>query len=132
MSAAAELQAALVAALGAADGIAGVATGVWDGAPARPAFPYLVLGEGQSLDWSTKTAAGREHRVTVTAWDRAGEAARLHALAAAAEAAVDGLPPDLPGHWIASVAFVRTRHARPAAGPWGAQVEYRIRTMARG
>lgn len=128
MSAAIELQAALVAALAAAPGIAGVAP-VFDGAPPRQPFPYIVLGDGLSFDWSTKTERGREHRVALTLWDEAGRTARLQALIAAAETAVAALPPALPGHRIASMWLVRTRLARPATGPWAGLVEHRIRTV---
>lgn len=128
MSAALELQAALVAALMGADGIAGVASGVFDGAPPRAAFPYVVIGDGLSFDWSTKTERGREHRLAVTAWDEAGRTARLGGLVAGIEAAVAALPATLPSHRIVSVAPVRSRILRTAGGPWAGLVEHRVRT----
>jgi hypothetical protein len=129
VSAATELQVALVAALSAAPGLAGVAP-VFDGAPPRQPFPYLVLGDGLQFDWSTKTEAGREHRVGLVIWDEAGRTARLQALVAAAEAAVSGLAPALPTNRIVSTFLVRTRLSRPATGPWAGLVEHRIRTVA--
>lgn len=129
MSAAAALQAAVVAALASAEGIAGVASGVFDGAPARAAFPYVVIGNGLVFDWSTKTTSGREHRVAVNLWDKGGRAARLHGLVAAVETAVAALPPDLPGHRIVGIMLVRSRILRPARGPWAGLVEHRVRTM---
>ncbi len=129
MSAASELQAALVAALAAADGIAGVASGVYDGPPARAAFPYLVIGDGLSFDWSHKTGRGREHRLAVTIWDEAGRAARLHALVAATEAAIEGVAAALPTNRIVSrdagAQPDRARCRRALAG----SVEYRVRTL---
>lgn len=129
MSAAAELQAALIAALSAASGISGVASGVFDGAPERAAFPYLTIGDGLSFDWSTKTERGREHRLLVTAWDEAGRAARLHTLAGAIEAAIEGMASGLPSARIASLVLARNRLMRPAEGPWASAVEYRARTL---
>lgn len=129
MSAAVELQAALVAALSAAPGIAGVAP-VFDGAPPRQPFPYIVLGDGLQFDWSTKTEAGREHRVGLVIWDETGRTARLQALVAAADIAVAGLPAALPTNRIVTIVPVRTRLSRPPSGPWAGLVEYRIRTMA--
>jgi hypothetical protein len=129
MSAASELQAALVAALAGADGIDGVASGVFDGPPPRAAFPYLVVGDGLSFDWSTKDARGREHRVLITAWDDAGRAARLHGLVGAMETAIEALPRDLPSCRIASLMLVRSRILRPPGGPWAGAVEYRVRTL---
>jgi len=130
MSAASELQAALAAALGAADGIAGVVSGVFDGPPARAGFPYVVIGDGLSFDWSHKTGSGREHRLAVTVWDEAGRAARLHALVAAVEAAVEAMTAALPSHRIVSRVLVRSRIMRASAGPWAGAVEYRVRTLA--
>lgn len=129
MSAALELQAALVAALARADGIAGVASGVYDGPPPRAAYPYLVLGDGLSFDWSTKTERGREHLVAVTAWDEAGRTGRLQGLVAAIEQTVPALPPALPGHRIVTIVPVRSRILRTAGGPWAGLVEHRVRTM---
>jgi hypothetical protein len=129
MSAAAELQAALVAALAVAEGVAGVVSGVFDGAPARAAFPYLVIGDGLTTDWSHKTGRGREHRLAITAWDEAGRAARLHGIVGAVEAAIEALPPTLPHHRIASATLLRSRILRPAGGPWAGMVEYRVRTL---
>lgn len=129
MSAAIALQQALVAALGGAEGIAGVASGVFDGPPARAAFPYLAIGEGLSFDWSTKTQRGREHRVAVTAWDDADRTPRLMALLSAAADAIEGLPRDLPGHRIASLVLLRERVLRDPAGPLAGLIEYRVRTL---
>lgn len=128
MSAATELQGALVATLGTAPGIAGIAP-VFDGAPPRAPYPYIVLGDGLCFDWSTKTEQGREHRVALTVWDEAGRTARLQALVAAVEAAVAGLSPALPGNRIVSIWLVRSRIARGAAGPWAGLIEHRIRTL---
>ena len=129
MSAALELQAALVAALLAADGIAGVAE-VFDGPPARAGFPYIAVEGGVATDWSSKTTRGREHRLAITVWDENGRSARLQALMAAAGAAIEGLSSELPGHRIASIVFLRERVARGASGPWAGIVEYRVRTVA--
>ena len=130
MSAAAELQAALVGALVAADGVAGVASGVFDGPPARAAFPYLVIGETSCFDWSTKSGRGHEHRVTVSAWDEAGRTGRIFALLAAVGGAIEALPTALPGHLIVNVRPVRERLVRAPGGPWAGSIEYRVRTVA--
>jgi hypothetical protein len=129
MSAAAELQAALVAALAGAAGVAGIAQGVFDGPPPRAAFPYVVIGDGLSSDWSHSLARGREHRLAITIWDEAGRAARLHGLVGAVESAIEALPAALPHHRIASLTLLRSRILRRADGPWAGIVEYRVRTL---
>ncbi|WP_420142878.1 DUF3168 domain-containing protein [Sphingomonas sp.] len=129
MSAAAEMQAALVAALAGAEGVSEIASGVFDGPPVRAAYPYLTIGDGFTTDWSHKTGRGREHRLTIAIWDEAGRAARLHGLVGAVEAAIEALPANLPHHRIASLMLIRSRVLRPAGGPWTGMVEYRARTL---
>ena len=125
MSATSAVQTALVAAL---DGIAGL-TGVYDGPPARAAFPYAAIGAGSSTNWSHKTARGREHRLIVSIWDEAGNSARLQGLAAATEDAIEAMPRDLGEHRLVSLALIRSRIVRDGAGPWAAIIEYRARTL---
>ena len=129
MSAASELQSAVVAALGSAPGIGGIVAGVFDGPPARADFPYLVIGDGLMVDWSTKTERGREHRLAITAWDEAGRAARLHALIGAVEATLDALPAALPTNRIVSRQVQRSQILRARSGPWAGVVDYRFRTL---
>lgn len=127
MSAAAAVQAALVAALAGHAGLAGV--GIYDGPPARAPYPYVAIGEGASGDWSHKTGRGREHRIAITLWDDGASAARLHGLMAAAEDAIEAMPAALDGHRIASLVFLRARVTRDPDGPWAGTVEYRVRTL---
>lgn len=127
MSAATEMQAALIEALGAVADL----TGVYDGPPARAAYPYAAIGEAVSGDWSTKDARGRELRLAVTIHDDGASPARLHGLMAAAEDAIEAIPRDLPTHRIASLVFLRGRIIRDAAGPWAGLIEYRARLLER-
>jgi len=119
------VQKALVAALATLEGV-----GVFDGPPARAAYPYVAIDGGFSTDWSTKTAAGREHRIAVTLWDDGRSAARLHALMAEVGSAIEAMPRALEGCRVASLVFLRSRVTRDAAGPWAGIVEYRVRVMA--
>ncbi len=96
MSALAAVQAALVVAL---DGIAPV----YDGAPPRAAFPYIMISDSPVTDWSTKTERGREIRLALTIWDDGEIAENLRMLMIAVEAAMDGYPRDLPGWRVASL-----------------------------
>ena len=123
-----EVQAAVVAALAAADGIAGVVSGVFDGPPARAAFPYISI-DGSAVDWGTKTARGREVRLALTVWEEVGRAGRLRALLDAVAVAVEELPRELASGRVASVALLRERIARDAIGPWAGLLEYRVRVL---
>jgi hypothetical protein len=122
----AAVQAAVVAALEAAQGLQEL-TGIYDGPPARAAFPYVSMGNSLTSDWGTKTEAGREIRLALTLWDDGAEPARLHRMIPDIEAAILALPAQLDGWRIISRALVRVYLARDPQGPWAGLVEHRIR-----
>ena len=119
----AAVQAALVPLLG------GIAP-VYDGAPPRAAFPYILISDSPVSDWSTKTEQGREIRLALTLWDDGEEAETLRMLMIAVEAAIDTFPRNLPGWRVASLVFLRSLVSRVAGQPATALIEYRIRTIA--
>lgn len=130
MSGAAEaVQAGLVAALEGHPALAGMISGVFDGPPARAAYPYVAIGEAVTGDWSHKSGRGREHRLAITIWDDGASAARLHGLMAEAETAIEAMARDLDGHLVASLVFLRSRIVRSVTGPWAGLIEYRARTL---
>lgn len=122
MSAAIALQRALIAALA-------PVLPVYDGPPADAVYPFAAIGDGATSDWSTKDARGREVRLAIAIWSEGGDTARLHALAAAAEDAIEALPRDLPGHRLVSLVLLRSTIARDPDGPWAARLDYRARTL---
>ena len=73
-------------------------TGVFDGPPARAAFPYAAIDASLERDWSHKSGSGREVMIAVTVWD--DQPARLQMLADQVEAKVAAILrptwPDLP------------------------------------
>ena len=105
-------------------------SGVYDGAPARAAYPYITVGDGVSGDWSTKTAPGRELRLPLVIWDDGEDPSQLHSLIHQVEEAVAQTERDLDGWRVASLVFIRSLIARDPAGPWSALVEFRVRVMA--
>ena len=123
MSAGASLQAAMASAL---NGVGGL-TGVFDGPPARAAFPYLVIDATTEADWSHKSGAGREVLVAITIWD--DQPVRLHELADAVEESLQTLPP-ADGWQLVTLRLVRRRVVRDVAGPWAAAVDFRARMLA--
>jgi hypothetical protein len=123
VSAGAALQAEL------ATGIASVAglTGVFDGPPARAAYPYAAIDCSVETDWSHKSGSGREVMAAVTVWD--DQPARLQALADAVESQVLGV--SVLGTWqLVSLVLVRRRTVRDVAGPWATAVDFRARLLA--
>ena len=130
MSAESVLQAALLAALRGDAALAAGLNGVFEGPAVKASPPFAELGELLSVDWSTKTAAGRELRVAVTVRGAGDTGAAVAALAGMVGAAIEAVPRDLAGWRVASVALLRTRLLRGAPGVWAAVVEYRVRMMA--
>jgi hypothetical protein len=103
---------------------------VYDGAPARAAFPYIVISDSPVTDWSSKTEQGREIRLALNIWDDGEEAETLRMLMIAVEAAMDDFPRDLPGWRVASLIFLRSLISRAPDGPSVALIEYRVRIIA--
>ena len=123
MSAGGALQSAIAGVL---NGIGGL-TGVFDGPPARAAYPYVALDATTETDWGHKSGAGREVMVAITLWD--DQPVRLHGLADAVEAAVSGLSA-VAGWQLVTMRLVRRRVVRDVAGPWAAAVDFRARMLA--
>ena len=122
MSAGAALQQAIALRLGALSEL----SGVFDGPPARAAFPYVAIDAGSESDWSHKSGEGREVLVATTLWD--DQPARLHLLADAIEVAVLGSEA-LDGWQLVSLRMMRRRVVRDVAGPWAAVVDFRARML---
>lgn len=101
---------------------------VFDTVPVEAPAPYLTIGPDLSSDWSTKTNAGREHRVSIGVWDDGPGVARCKALLAEIEAAVMPLTGAAGGQRIASVLFLRSFTNRDPDGWSHGVAEFRIRT----
>ena len=122
MSAGGALQSAIAAALGGVSGL----TGVFDGPPARAAYPYVALDATTETDWGHKSGDGREVMVAITLWD--DQPVRLHGLADAVEAAVAGIV-GVAGWQLVTMRLLRRRVVRDVAGPWAAAVDFRARML---
>lgn len=123
MSAGQSLQIDVVSRLRALDEL----SGIYDGPPARAAYPYLIVDAGIEFDWSSKTNKGREVPVALSLWD--DQPARLQRLADASEAILAEAPAPV-GWQLVSWRFVRRRIVRDVAGPWAAALDYRARMFA--
>lgn len=125
MSAGGALLGAASAALGGIEGLAGR----HEERPIQAAHPHAVLGTGAERDWSHKSGAGRELILALTLRDKGEGAARLRALAAAAETAIEGLGGELDGWRLVSLHFLRGQVRAEANGEWAARSEYRARLL---
>ncbi len=133
MSAAALFHTTMLAALRADPDFGGALNGVFEGPAVKATAPYAELGELLVSDWGTKDLAGYELRPAIFIRDRAEGPTRLHALTAAADATMAGIPADVlgdPGVWrIVSLAPLRSRIIRDGPGAWVAIVEHRVRIL---
>lgn len=125
MSAGGSLQVAIAAALNAL----GELNGVFDGPPARAAFPYVTLDASTETDWSHKSGEGREVLVAITIWD--DQPARLHSLTDVVEGAMEDVAAT-EGWQLVSLRQLRRKVIRDVSGPWGAAVDFRARMLALG
>ena len=123
MSAGAAIQAALASALSNETRL----TGIYDGPPARAAFPYAGIDAGNESDWSHKSGEGREVLVALTLWDE--EPARLAELADMVESLAAGVS-DVAGWELVSMRLMRRRTVRDVAGPWATAIDFRARLLA--
>jgi hypothetical protein len=123
VSAGGSLQTAIAAALNAIPDL----SGVFDGPPARAAFPYAAIDATTETDWSHKSGSGREVMVAITIWD--DQPVRLHDLADLVQATLEALP-DVDGWQLVTMRLMRRRVLRDVAGPWAAAVDYRARMLA--
>jgi hypothetical protein len=103
---------------------------VYDGAPPRAAFPYIMISDSPVSDWSTKTEQGREIRLALTIWDDGEVGESLRTLMIAVEAAMDAFPRNLPGWRVASLVFLRSLVSREPGAPSAALIEHRVRMIA--
>jgi hypothetical protein len=131
--AAAALQAAALARIGALGGL----SGSYDAPPLQAVYPYALVEAGPETDWGHKSGAGSEVRLAVSVRDAGERPRRLLALLDAARAAIEaGLAPE--GWQLVTLAWQRTRSARegkPAIGAdalWAGAVEFRARMLRSG
>ena len=123
MSAGGALQAVIAAALADLPDL----TGVFDGPPARAAYPYAAIDAANETDWSHKSGAGREVLVALTVWD--DQPVRLQQLADAVEDQMQSL--GSPAGWqLVTMRMMRRRVMRDVAGPWAAAVDFRARMLS--
>lgn len=123
MSAGRSLQAAIVSALEPIEQL----QGIYDGPPARAAYPYAAIDARTEADWGHKSGAGREVFASVTLWD--DEPARLEAVGELVEPALAAI--DAVEDWqLVTLVAVKRRVARDVAGPWAMIMDFRARLLA--
>lgn len=132
MSAANDLQAAIVAELRADAELAALTGGeerILDVVPPEQAFPYVAIGRTSAQDWSTDDRSGEEHLVTLRCWSRATSRAEVLAMAERVTAALAGLVGIRQDTRIVFLEPVSAEHGwEPADLAWRAVLRFRALT----
>jgi hypothetical protein len=131
MSAAAEVVGAVIARLSANTELLARLGGerVYDRLPAGTRPPYVVLEAARTIDWSTATEAGDDHRLIFSvAAQGTGRAIAAVIAASVVAALVDTAPPALASHRIVRIAHEQTEITSRDSESWRAIVRLRIIT----
>jgi len=123
------LRAALVAWLAADPTLAAELNAVVEEAPSRTTLPWLAIAASASIDWSCKTAPGREVRVAFELHCRGDAPETAAALVAAIEARIEALPRAQSGFIIVSTTFLRARAEQRGESRRAILLEYRFRVL---
>lgn len=126
-----ELQAALVALLKADTELTALLApdGIRDGAARGGGFPHVTVAELASRDIAADGWAGREHRLTLTVWSRAGGRSELLRIMELISVISDGVPTALDTHRVVSFGRFEERVARGSDGrSWRGTIGFRAVT----
>jgi Protein of unknown function (DUF3168) len=113
-----ELQVALISALKADSDLVAVLApdGIRDGPTRGAAFPYVAIGDWSSRDVGAQDWPGREHRLSLTVWSRAGGRAEVLDIMERIRVISDGISRNLGAHALVNLARVEARVARGRDG----------------
>lgn len=124
------LRAALIGWLAADPALAPALNAITEEAPSRTALPWLAIASSASIDWSCKTAPGREVRVALELHCRGDAPGTAASLVAAIEARVESLPRTQAAFHVATIQFLRARAEQRGEARRAILLEYRFRLLA--
>ncbi|MEM7425189.1 MAG: DUF3168 domain-containing protein [Pseudomonadota bacterium] len=103
-----DLQTALWSALTGDAGVLATLGGphIHDDVPQGADFPFVSIGEIRTNDWSTQSARGHEHFLTLHAWSRARGRKEVQAIMTALDQLLDGAAIPLQDHVLVNLSLV--------------------------
>ena len=119
-------RAALVAWLRADPLLADMLNSIEEDGPVAASPPHLALVASAGIDWSTKTARGREIRLALELAGRGDDPAQTAVLAQRVEQRIATLAPQQAGYRIVVTQFLRSRVERRRRGLRAVLLEYRF------
>ncbi|CCA94276.1 MULTISPECIES: DUF3168 domain-containing protein [unclassified Novosphingobium] len=124
------LRAALLDWLAADAALAEQLNAIVEEAPLRTSLPWLAIAASASIDWSTKTASGREVRVALELHCRGDRPDAAATLVTAIEARIEAMPREQSGFSIVSARFLRARAEQRTESRRAILLEYRFRLLS--
>lgn len=124
------LRAALIGWLSVDPALAQELNAIVEEAPSRTSLPWLAIAASASIDWSCKTAPGREVRVAVELHCRGDAPDAAASLVAAIEARIENLPRTQAGFDVVTIQFLRARSEQRGESRRAVLLEYRFRLLA--
>ncbi len=104
---------------------------LYDNVPGDTAFPYVTMGEGRMMDWSSDTHDGAEHRLVFHIYTRTGGRSLIKTITGALKARLHNAPLVLTDHRLVNMRFVEADIVRLADGvTWHGLVRFRAVTEA--
>ena len=119
-------RAALMAWLRADPILADMLNSIEEDGPVAASPPHLALVASAGIDWSTKTARGREIRLALEFAGRGDDPAQTAVLAQRVEQRIATLAPQQAGYRIVVTQFLRSRVERRRRGLRAVLLEYRF------
>ena len=119
-------RAALMAWLRADPILADMLNSIEEDGPVAASPPHLALVASAGIDWSTKTARGREIRLALELSGRGDDPAQTAVLAQRVEQRIATLAPQQAGYRIVVTQFLRSRVERRRRGLRAVLLEYRF------
>lgn len=126
MTMAAQVKAALIAALRGDAALSALVHHIDDGEAKAPPVPHGRVAEASASEWGAKDRPGHEVRIELVFADR-GDGARMDAITAAAMAVIGSMPRTIDGWETGGFTVLRTRQARGRGGVNQLAISLRVR-----
>ena len=89
---------------------------LFDDVPQDTPFPYVTLGEVTTLDWSTSTELGSEHRFVIHTWSRYGGRKEIKSIMSVVYDLLHDADLPISGHVLVNLRFLFSDVFRDADG----------------
>lgn len=124
------LRAALLTWLAAEPALSAELNSISEETPSRTSLPWLAIAASASVDWSTKSQAGREVRIALELHCRGDQPGAAADLVSAIEQRIASLPASQAGFSVVTTQFLRGRTEQRDESERAVLLEYRFRILS--